>query len=319
MSKPNFVVPRYDLTALAIEYNNAIGNKVADVLSPRADSTTTQTFKYLQHFKGDNFRVPDTSVTRLGATNQVSNSNAEVSAICDGYGLEGFIPRLDRSVGSTYNQETKTTRQVAELMALDREIKVVNNFVAPGTYLSAQRPALTGTAQWSDYTNSDPVDVILQAADVFEVRRPNVFWMTRPVWTKVRQHTKVVNAVKGVVANSGKASIEQFAELIEIPRIVIIDTWKDANKFGNSTVALSRIGGKAAGMCYLSPSAGAQGDATFALTVDWVVDGQRGIRALQSYDPDMGVLGTDKYRMADFYKDLFPSNELGYLWQTAVA
>lgn len=54
---------------------------------------------------------------------------------------------------------------------------------------------LSGTSQWSDYANSDPVTAIDNAKETVRKasgKRPNSIFMSRPVFNKLRRHPKVI-------------------------------------------------------------------------------------------------------------------------------
>ena len=319
MSNRNLII-RPDLSAVAIGYSQQ-DMLIANRLSPRTSSQPKKTFTWWEFDKSNQFKVPDSTVSRLGGVNQVTYTATEKTGSSQPYGLEGFVPVLDKNIGTPWNDEQMSVRNTTQLVLLDREIKVISKFVDSASYDGAMTQALTGTARW-DNDASDPVREIKTRMDSFQLYRPNRFWMTRLVWTAASQHPKVVNAVRGVVATNGVASLAQFAALIEIDpaNITIIDSWVDAAKFGVAA-DFQRLGGKCAGMYHYNPLGGISQDSppTFATTVDWEVEGQRGLRVLQYFDPKVGAYGTNYFRVLDFRADIFPAKHLGYLWQTVIS
>ena len=54
---------------------------------------------------------------------------------------------------------------------------------------------LSGTSQWSDYTNSDPIAAIDDAKESVRkasAKKPNSIFMSRPVFVKLKRHPKVI-------------------------------------------------------------------------------------------------------------------------------
>lgn len=323
MTQAAFVIqPR--LTAVALTYRNL--DLVADALMPRL-RVDSPTFKWSKYTLADGFTIPDTRVGRKSATNQIDWTATESSDSVVDYGLEDVIPQFDilaaQASMSTQgvmpiDPEMRTAQLLEDLVQLDRENRVATLLTTLGTYPSANRTTLSGTSQWSDFTNSDPVQAILTALDV-PMMRPNVLWMGQSVWTKFRSHPKVTAAI---VAMGGNAAVggsvvsrEAVAALFELDEVIVGKSFLNSAKPGQ-TASLSRTWGKHAGLMYRSPNLlSATGSITFGFTAQW---GDK-VAGEIANAPNVGLRGGKVIRVGESVKEVVAANDVAYFFQNAVA
>jgi hypothetical protein len=131
---------------------------------------------------------------------------------------------------------------------------------------------LSGTSQWSDYVNSDPLLAVEnQKPVVFQAvaKIPNVFACSYPVYLKLRQHPKLIDRFKygaggiGSAAWPGFLTQEQLKTVFDLDQFIVLGALYDATGFGqNPTTAftfssgsatLSYIWGKDALLAYIPP------------------------------------------------------------------
>jgi hypothetical protein len=206
-------VERPEYTGIAIAYKNR--DFIADMVMPRR-SFGAKAFKYIKFNKADRFTPQDTKIGRTSYPNQVEFGGTEVDGRVTDYGLESFVSNEEIKLFSeTYDPLGNATELVSELVALGREKRVAGVVFNAGTYATANKTTLSGNDQWSDYSNSDPVEKILESLDALLVR-PNKGVFGRPVWTKLRKHPKVVSKVLGSVNASGL--VIPLAHLAALPR-----------------------------------------------------------------------------------------------------
>ncbi len=110
---------------------------------------------------------------------------------------------------------------VTQKLALGREMDFASQLRNTANYAVGNSTTLTGTAQFNDYANSDPIGAIDSYAETVRSRigvRPNVGIIPRPVFRKLRSHPKV-KAEAG--QKDGKSlSEDQLADLFELDRIL---------------------------------------------------------------------------------------------------
>jgi hypothetical protein len=306
------------LTALAIAYKNQA--MIADQILPRVQVESPD-FKYTVFTQADTFTIPDTRVGRTSAPNQVDWSATENTASVQDHALDQPVPYRDVKAAQAasavagvmpVDPEARATEQLSDLILLDREKRAADLVFAAGSYASANVEVLAGTSQWSDFTNSNPINDILSALDQMIVRA-NTLTLGQAVWTKLRQHPKVVQAIYGTAATSGVVTREQVAALLEIPNLIVGQGWLNSAKKGQNP-SLVRLWGKHASLLYINPLAVSAKDLTFGITAQW------GSRVAGSTpDSNIGMLGGTMVRVGESVKELVVANDVGYFFENAVA
>lgn len=312
------------LTAVAIGYKNGSAMRIADKVLPRLP-VSNEKFKYTVYPISEAFNTPDARVGRKGAVKQLEFTGTEVTSDVVDYGLDSPIPQSDiavadaaRAEGRTvFDPEARATEVLTETIENIRELRTAQLVFNLGTYAASRRVTLSGTSQLSDYTNSDPIGVLVAGMDATLIYRPNTVVMGREVWSKISSHPKIVNAVKGNVSNQGRISIEQFKELLAgdgITDVLIGDAQSNTAKQGQS-VTLNRMWGKHISLLYLNPLASVeQGGVTFGFTAQF---GDR--LAGRIVDPDIGLQGGFRIRTGERVRELISAQDVGYFIQNAVA
>lgn len=303
-----------ELTAMAIGYRNQ--RYIADLVLPRT-RVGKQEFKWLKHSVTEGFQIPDTKVGRKGKPNEVEFSATEETASTTDYGLEAPIPYSDiENRPPNFDPEGLATIRTTDLILLDREKRVADTVFAAASYPATNKATLSGTSQWSDYTNSNPITAILNAFDGMLVR-PNKAVLGRAVYSKLRAHPKVLEAVKstGGAISSGLVSAQQLAELFELEQLIVGESWFNSAKKGQ-TQSLTRCWGKHFLAFYQNPLTAAPDDGmvNFGVTAQW---GDR--IATRREDPDIGLRGGLRIRVGESTKELITCSDAAYFWENAVA
>lgn len=299
------------LTAIAVRYRN--GDTIADMVLPRVP-VAAQEFKYFKHTLAEGFTLPDTRVGRRSKPNEVEFTATETPGMCNDYGLDDPIPEADlRTAPASMDPRGRAVEALADLIALDREKRVADLVFAAATYPAANKTTLSGTSQWSDFSNSNPIDAILAANDTL-VMRANVLVLGQAVWTKLRQHPKVVQAVYGTAQNAGVVNRQQVAELLEISEILIGQGFINTAKKGQAP-ALARVWGKHAALIHRDGMADTRGNrTTFGFTAQF---GERVAGAIP--DPNIGMRGGERIRVGESVAEVISASDLGYFFENAVA
>ena len=305
MANNNVFVERAEYTALAINYRNK--QLIADEVMPRR-TVGSEKFKWLSFPKEDRFTIPDTKMGRTSYANQVEFGGTEVEDLTKDYGLEHPVPNKDiAQFSDTYDPLGRATELTSNLLALSRENRVAGIVFNPNTYATPNKTTLSGTSQWSDYSNSDPVDAILESIDGLLVR-PNIAVFGRAVWTKLRKHPKVVAKVFGSVNSTGLVSRQALADALEMNAIIVGESFLNTAKKGQTAV-FSEVWGKHAAFLFQDP-----GEMTFGFTA------QYGARKMETFeDGRAGIDGSTIVRVTEAVKEVTPASDLGFYFQNAVA
>ena len=158
------------LTSIVLAYRNS--TLIGELAAPVTPLPSSE-YRYLEYDLFESFTVPNAIVGRSSRPSQVDAGGTERSGFTKDYGLESYVPRrdLDRMSGQYRPLEHKT-EYLAQLMALDHERRVAELLFDPAIYPTDNKEVLSGTAQFSDFTNSDPLAKLLGVMDGL-VMRPN--------------------------------------------------------------------------------------------------------------------------------------------------
>lgn len=309
-----------ELSAVAIGYKPRDVDLIADIVMPRIPKGG-QKFSYTKYSAADAFTVPSTLVGRKSEPTVVEFGGTLVPDETVDYGLDDIVPNSEvqaweamkrPSAGGPVNPLAKSTSLVTGLIMLDREVRVSSIVFSAATYPAANKTTLAGTSQWSDFSNSNPVDALLAALDV-PLNRPNVITFGQAVWTKVRQHPKVVQAVFGPTNTGGMVSREQFAALLEVKRVVVGAGFVNTARKGQPA-NFQRVWGKHAAALFVSEDMADADQPTFGFTAQF---GER--IAGDIPEPKMGLRGSVRVRVGESVKEVVADNASAYFFENAVA
>jgi hypothetical protein len=322
MAQAPFVI-QPQLTAISLVYKNK--SFIAENVLPRVP-VASQSFKWSKYTLGDGFTIPDTRVGRKSAPGQIDWTAAEFTDSTVDFGLEDAVPVADiqnaNAVEKMWGTKPidpmmRSTTLLTQLIATDRENRVAQLVFALGTYPAANRTTLSGTSQWSDTVNSNPVSALMNALDV-PVVRPNTLVLGQQTWTALRQHPKVTAAAFPSGGNAlGGGTIlqrEALASLLEIDEVLVGPAWYNTAKPGQ-TPALARLWGKHAALLYLAEGVETVNDVTFGFTAQW---GDR-IAGTIERDPSVGLRGGTRVRVGESVKEEISANDAAYFFQNATA
>ncbi len=309
-----------ELTAIAIGYRNRDIDLIADLVMPRVGKTGKK-FSYTVYNKADAYTVPSTVVARRAEPNTVDFGGVLVPAECIDFGLDDIVPNEEVAAweamvrpasGGPVSPLARSTSLVTGLILLDREIRVAGMVFAAATYPATNKVTLVGTSQWSDFTNSNPLAALLDACDAPLVR-PNTLVLGHAVWTKLRQHPKIVQAVYGTNQGAGTITREQLAALLEIRRVVVGSGTVNTARKGQAPNFV-RVWGKHAALIFASQELADADQPTFGFTAEF---GNR--IAGQIAEPKMGLRGSTRVRAGESVKEVIAAADTGYFFENAVA
>lgn len=312
------------LTAVAVGYRNTDAMRIADQVLPRSP-VSGEKFKWTEYPLSEAFNIPDAKVGRRGRVQQLEFGGEERDSSVEDFGLETPIPYSDideakaqRDKGlSAYNPETHSVMMLQDTVANIREVRVANLVHNPASYDANRRETLSGTDQFSDYANSDPIQVLKDAFQSTLVFRPNTLVMGRKVWSKLSSHPNIVNAVKGNLTDQGIVTRQQLTELLSdegITQILVGDAQYNTAKPGQTTV-LDYAWGNHIACLHINKMASVQGGSiTWGMTAEY-----GGKIAGRIPDQDIGLQGGVRIRSGERVKELVIAKDVGYFIQNAVA
>jgi hypothetical protein len=297
------------LTQIAIAYRNPDVAFIADDVLPI--TPVSAEFKWLRYDLAQGFTVPDAKVGRKSKPTEVEFAATEQTDRVVDYAFDDFVPQEDITDDNQGVDPLGTaTMYLRNLLMLAREQRAAATVFAAGNH--ANSATLSGTSQWSDYTNSDPVTAIMNALDV-PVMRPNIAVFGQATWTRLRMHPRVIAAVFGSNQSGQMVSRQQVADLFEIQAVYVGAGFVNAAKRGQ-TASLARVWGKHAAFLYRERAAGPQAGVTYGFTAQ-----AGGLFAGNITDEQRGMSGGQLVRVGHRQKEIVAANDLSYYFANAVA
>jgi len=162
------------------------------------------------------------------------------------YNLADLVPdRLRDNADQPLDPDQDCVANLTDKLLVSKEVRAAAK--AFSTTNVTQYTTLTGTDQWSDYINSDPLDDIetgIQTVVAATGAFPNAIHMGAAVWSKLKFHPALIERVKYVSATG--LSIPQVASIIEIPpeNFTIGAAVKNTANEGQTSDSLSFVWGK---------------------------------------------------------------------------
>ncbi len=116
---------------------------------------------------------------------------------CNDHSLKDAISDEEKANADNTDLEVNTTQNLMDALYLDLEIRTFNLLM--GATSSVPNTTLAGTSQWSDFVNSDPIAAVeAQKITIKQAiaKTPNTLAVSFPVYSALRQHTKIIDRFK---------------------------------------------------------------------------------------------------------------------------
>lgn len=299
------------LTTIAIAYKNPDVALVADAVFPRKP-VNLKNFDYVTYPDGQMYTVPD---TRVGERSKMSSSEltgTKVPAYTEDNGHSTTLTADDVSQAPPgFDPRTSATEYCTNIVLLAREVRAAALAFDATKYGADFKQDVSATHLWSDYTDGDPLSDIIAGLDA-ALMRPNVLLFGQAVWSKLRSHPKIVQAVKGTAATAGLVTRQEVADLFEVQEVLVGSSFVNTKKAGQQPV-LARVWGKHALAFYRDSSVTTAGGITFGITA------QLGTRIAGSKPVDVGLNGGIEVRAGESVKELIVAPSAAFFFENAVA
>lgn len=109
--------------------------------------------------------------------------------------------------------------RVSELQLEYQQANIARN---AANYPSTNKVTLSGTDQWNDYTNSDPVSDVNDAKEAIRQQTgvyPNVFEISAAVFRVLKEHPKILDKIK--YTQQGVITTDLLASVFEVEKVVV--------------------------------------------------------------------------------------------------
>ena len=236
------------LSNVSIKYMN--DTFIADVIFPMV-KVAKQTGKYYVYDKS-NLRINKTARAAGSGANEVDFGLSLSTFSCDDHALKEFVAdEIQDQAEAALNPLIDTTETVTEMLLLDREQNLANLITSTSNMTS--NTTLSGTAQWSDYSNSDPIgDVRTARTTVHQntFKKPNTIIMGKQVFDMLIEHPQIIERIK--YSQLGVVSPELMARVFQVEKILVGEAGSNTAKEGQ-TDSMSYVWGKHAIVAFIAP------------------------------------------------------------------
>lgn len=325
MPQPNLSDVHVDaiLTNISVAYLQKQENFIADKVFP-VIPVDKKSDKYFVYSKNDWFR--DEAQRRADATESAGSGynlttgtyNADVWAFHKDVGDQTLA-----NSDAPLNPLREAAEFVAHRLLLRKELQFVSDFFTTGVWADdvtgvSTSPSSGQTYQWSDYTNSDPINDIEAAKSEIlgnTGMEANTLVLGYETFRQLKNHPDLVDRIK--YTSSQTITTDMLAAMFDIPRVMVAKAVKATNNEG-ATAAYGFAYGKAALLTHvatnpglLTPSAG--------YSFQWT-----------GVSSGLGAnIGTSSFRMESIkatrveaemaFDNKVIGSDLGYFWNTIVA
>lgn len=242
------------LTNVSIKYQNDQTSFVADSIFPRLP-VVKKTGIYYEYDKS-NMRAENDERAPGTEANEI-----EYDLIQRTYG-----PLVDHALKAKVTDEEvelsdaalapfiDATETVTEKIWISKEVDAATKLA--NASVVTQGVTLSGTAQWSDFANSNPFADFQLARDSIKqtaLRMPNTLVLSYPVYSMLLEHPDFRNRLSN--SSDRVMNTAKLAELLGIKQVIVADAMKNSAIKG-ATDALGFIWAKNAYMMYAEPNPG---------------------------------------------------------------
>ena len=205
----------------------------------------------------DHLRIEQTIIGGEGKYSRIKTQvRSSTSYNIEGHGLHDIITEDDYSnVEAPYDVESDITLGLTTTIMVGKEKGLADTL--SDTAILTQNTTLSGTSQWSDYGNSDPIDDFIVARQAVKDGcgfPPDLAWMSWDVFQQLKYHPGILDALGYKQNRKGGLTGEELKDILDVKRILVgLASYESANK--GQTSSLASIWGNHLGFARMPKSA----------------------------------------------------------------
>ena len=217
---------------------------IADLVFPKVQSI--QKTGKLAKYGTDHLRIENDLIGGEGKYRRISPITRDSDSYSiEGHGLEGLVTEDDyANVEKPYDTEVDETLGITTTIAVNKEYALANSL--SDTSVVTNNTTLSGTSQYSDYLNSDPIDDFNTARETVKSGcgfAPDLAIMSWEVFNKIKFHPGILDALGFKDNRPGGLTGQELASVMEVKRILVGSAeYESANR--GQTSSLQPIWGK---------------------------------------------------------------------------
>lgn len=274
-----------------------------------------QSGKIGKHGK-EHLRIVNTVAIGRGKTPYIeSRAYSDTSYYIDTHRLKTMVSKEDyANVEAPFDAEKDETSYLTTLMLLAKE-KALADALADTAVLT-QNETLAGTAQFSDYVNSDPIGKFKTGR--LTVRSgcgfpPNVAWMDWATANTLAYHPGILASLGFTQNRAGQLTEAELAKAMGVEKLLIAKAVYNSTHKGQSD-SIGVVWGKHIWMAYI-PAAAGKDQQSLGYHLTFAGQQPRKIYKQTVFDPP----GATDILIEDDYDQLITDASCGYLIKNAIA
>jgi hypothetical protein len=168
---------------------------------------------------------------------------------CDDHSLKDAISDEETANSDGTDLEVNTVENLTDAILLDFEIRVMN--LVMGSASAVPTTTLSGTSQWSDFVNSDPIAAVEAQKTVIKqaiAQTPNTLAVSYPVYSTLRQHPRIIDRFK--YTQVGVLQADHLKSAFDVDNFWVLGAEYDTATEGQLP-ALNFVWGKNAVLAYV--------------------------------------------------------------------
>ncbi len=253
------------LTNLSVAYRNSAF--ISDALAPVINVRKQFDRYFIYDADREAFRANNDRRAPGAEANEVDFSLSTDNYTADDHALTAVVPDEERdNADPAIQPSVDRVEFLREKIDLNKEVELAG--LLTDAAVITQNETLSGTGQWSDFINSDPVQAVetRKSTIVGSVQTlPNTLVLPYEVYTQVRVHPAVVD--RAAYANVAVVGPEVLAQIFDVDRVLVPRALRNTAAPGQ-TPSMSFVWGKDALLAYVPPRPALK-SVSLALTFQW--------------------------------------------------
>jgi len=257
------------LSNLAVAaFSTGVDEFVADQIFPNVN-VGKQSDRYAILNKGNFLRLTQNGALRAPKT-EARRVEFEVSSdayFADNYALAGDLALEDlANQDNVFRLRQNTIMLITSVLRREQEIRIANTVTSMSNLGSAT--TLSGTSQWNDYVNSDPMGDVSTAHAFIENNtglKANTMVVDKDTYRILRRHPDILDLYKYTAG--GQATSDQIKDVFEVDNMIVARGIKE-NSLEGGTASITNIWGNNCLLAHIEPATGVN-TRTLGLRFQW--------------------------------------------------
>jgi hypothetical protein len=256
--------------------------------------------------------------------NEIPGLNVSTDTyFCNEHSLQIAVTDEEReNADSPLRPDTDGAELVTSKMLLQRELAIYNLVSTTSTYNAGLTTTLSGTSQWNDYVNSNPIADMRTAIKAIHAQiflEPNLAIIPYQVMTVLEDHPDFIERIK--YSERGIVTPEIIASIVGIERVVVPGVGYNSTGNPGQAASLSYLWGKNVILAYVPAAAGLKTPA-FGYEFTWGYGGgmPQIVERWREQQRKADIIRVSRrYALKIVAQDSAGASIAGYLIQNAVA